>query len=473
MQIHLLHVNDVHSQLENYMRLGSQLKRLRSSLRQEGHAVLTFDIGDLVDRVRPETEASMGRQSVDMFAALGVDGWVFGNNEGLTIPMSDWSALSRRSQAVVFGTNLSDADGQPFPFFERRHIYECMGLRIGVFGLTPNYHLPYQMLGVDAKDPVVEAMHAVRWFSDQHVHAIICLSHLGRMADHQLAERVPGIDVILGGHSHEFMVDAEWVNRTAIFQPGKHARVFGHTTLDFGDDMSLQTVCCEAIPIHLDTPYEIAMFDAYQAHKVQAKAALSHTIASISEPLPIAYEHESTFPNLLADVLYDAFPADFSLMMTGALNASLLPGEIDLEHLLAACPTPTRPIIATIEGRHILAVLQKGLEAETYNRHGIGFGFRGGKIGTLVVSGADIFVRMCNGYRLIDKVKIGDETLQRDIEYQVLTCEYMWLSPIFSPFHYARNIVYQTPLVRDVLRDRLRDDGRLDRAKQHRYHFDT
>lgn len=471
MQIHLLHVNDVHSQLENYMRLGRQLKDLRQSLLDDGHAVLTFDLGDLVDRVRPETEASMGMQSVDMLAALGVDGWVFGNNEGLTIPTKDWPELSRRSQTVVFGTNLKNYQGQPFSFFEQVYVYNKSGLRIGVFGLTPNYNLPYGMLNVKAGDPFEEATQAVRSLTEFRVDAIVCLSHLGRMTDHRLAERVKGIDVILGGHTHEFMTDAEWVNQTAIFQPGKHARMFGHTTLVFDGDKSLQCVRCEAIPVNLRTTCDMTMLAAYKAHHKLTKAVLSRPIASISERLEINYERESTFPNLLADILYDEFSSDLSLMMTGALNASLLPGDVDMEQLLGACPTPTRPIVATIEGRYILSVLEKGLMEETYNRHGIGFGFRGGKIGALVVSGAKVKVCQRFDRYTIDAIKIGDVALRPDAEYRVATCEYMWLSPVFSEFRNALSIDYCSPLLRDVLLARLDDEGRVERAKLPRYHF--
>lgn len=471
MQIHLLHVNDVHSQLENYMRLGSQLRTLRTSLQSDGHIVFTFDLGDLLDRVRPETEASMGMQSVEMLASLGVDGWVFGNNEGLTIPTGDWPLLVDKADTSVFGTNLKNHLGQPFDFFEQYHIFEKQGVRVGVFGLTPNYRLPYNMLGVDAEDPFLQAAQMVRLLTDRSCDVIVCLSHLGRNTDKRLASVIPGIHVILGGHTHEFMTEAELVGSTAIFQPGKFARVFGHTTVFLDKDNGVQSVHAQAVPVKLDTPYDALMFRAYQAYLPRTKSILSRPVAKLSEPLAVKYDEESLFPNLLADVLNDEFPGDFALMMTGALNASLLPGQINLENLLSACPTPTRPIVLTIQGRHILHVLEQGVQASTYNRHGIGFGFRGGKIGVLVVSGATVFVRESKETRTVEAVKIGEEYLDPDRDYQLITCEYMWLSPVFSEFQKASVVSYQPPLVREVLLARLQDEVRLDKAKEPRYQW--
>ncbi|WAH36579.1 bifunctional metallophosphatase/5'-nucleotidase [Alicyclobacillus dauci] len=470
MQIHLLHVNDVHSQLESYMRLGWQLRSLRSSLQAAGHVVLTFDLGDLLDRVRPETEASMGVINADMCAKLGVDGWVFGNNEGLTIPVADWPILAERAHTIVFGTNLKQSTNVPFHFFHDYHIYEVQGVRVGVFGVTPNYRLPYDMLKVHAEDPYQRAQDIVARLQAEDCDIVVCLSHLGLNADHAMANQVDGIDVILGGHTHQFMKAAEWTRGTAIFQPGKHARVFGHTTLTLDASRRVTDVVSRAVPVHLDTPYDEAMLAAYEAHMPQVQSVLHRQAAALPERLPVDYDDESVFANLLADVLYDEFPGDFSLMMTGALNASLLPGPIQLEHLLGACPTPTRPIVVGLKGSEIYDVLRQGIERETYARRGIGFGFRGGQIGYLVVSGATIVLSNGDdGELFVSEIRVQDQPIDPDTIYRVITCEYLWLSPVFAPFRQARDISYQPPLVREVLFARLHDEGRLARAKTRRY----
>ncbi|GMA63240.1 5'-nucleotidase C-terminal domain-containing protein [Alicyclobacillus fastidiosus] len=472
MQIHLLHVNDVHSQLESYMRLGHQLRALRSSLVDQGDIVLTFDLGDVLDRVRPETEATMGVVNVDMMAALGVDGWVFGNNEGLTIPVECWPALTQHANTVVYGTNFRQPTKGAFDYFSDYHVYVRNEVRIGVFGLTPNYTLPYDMLGVLAEDPFERAKAAVQELRGARCDVIVCLSHLGRRTDHQLARDVAHLDVILGGHTHEFMTEPDWVNHTAIFQPGKHARTFGHTTITLDANRRVIGVSAMPIEVLLESPYDERMEKAYVDHCEGVSETLHRRVATIAEPLPVIYERESAFANLLADVMYDEIPGDLCVMMTGALNASLLSGDIELIHLLGACPTPTRPIVVTLTGHELIAVFNQGIQEATYARRGIGFGFRGGLIGYLVVSGAIIDVTNGEGDApTVREIRIGGKPVQEDREYRVVTCEYLWLSPVFGAFRNARDVTYQRPLVREVLLARLQDEGRMERAKTPRYRY--
>lgn len=470
MRIHLLHMNDVHSQLESYMRLGHQLRQLRRQLETNGDIVLTFDVGDVLDRVRPETEASMGLINVDMMAQLGVDGWVFGNNEGLTIPVADWPVLTRHANAIVFGTNFKRSHGVSFDFFSDYHIFERQGIRIGVFGVSPNYQLPYEMLRVHTEDPVKRGEEAVTALLHQNCDVIVCLSHLGRHADHDFARRVPDINVVLGGHSHEFMTAEDWVGATAVFQPGKHARAFGYTTLTLDAERRVISVESRAIPVHYQSPFDEKMEAAYVRHLPHVERVLEREVVALSERLPLAYDAESPFANLLADVLFDEFEGDFAVMMTGALNASARPGVMDLENLLGACPTPTRPVIVSLLGSELYAVFEQSVQPSTYARHGIGFGFRGGQIGYLVVSGASVILsRDAAGILHVNDIYIGNHLMRPDRMYRVITCEFLWLSSVFPQFRNARAIEYREPLIREVLLARFQDEGRLEKAKQLRY----
>lgn len=460
-------MNDLHSRLENHMRIGAKLRALRAEIERKGEAWLTFDLGDVLDRVRPETEATTGLLNADLMRTLGVDGWVFGNNEGLTIPVERWEELVRRSGAVAFGTNLRRSDGRPFPFFTDTHVYRTGGMRIGVFGLTPNYDLPYRMLGVTALDPLESARRAVRDLVAQRVDAIVCLSHMGLRFDRMLAQELPQITCILGGHTHETMYEAEYIGQTAVFQPGKHGFSFGHTVLERSQGRVLAR--SERVPVEPWDALDARMMETYARQRADVERELKRPVASLAERLQLGYEDECTFANLLTDILFDAFDGQLALMMAGALNASLLPGRITAEHVLGACPTPTRPIVVTMRGADILEAIDLALKPEIYDRQGIGFGFRGGRIGVLALSGGIAEIERRTGARRVRRVLLGGEPIQPERDYRVVTCEYLWLSPLFPPFRRARDITYQRPLVRDLLMKHLGDPGRVERARLPRY----
>ena len=65
----------------------------------------------------------------------------------------------------------------------------------------------------------------------QDAQVIITLTHLGIGADERLAQAVPGIDVIFGGHSHSRVQAAIQVGHTLIVQAGAFGSDVGRLDL--------------------------------------------------------------------------------------------------------------------------------------------------------------------------------------------------------------------------------------------------
>lgn len=72
---------------------------------------------------------------------------------------------------------------------------------------------------------------------------IICLSHIGLKQDMLMAETVDGIDIILGGHSHDILDRPVQVRDTFICQTGSHGRYFGAYEFDN------QKMMAEVVPL--------------------------------------------------------------------------------------------------------------------------------------------------------------------------------------------------------------------------------
>ena len=80
--IHILHTNDLHSHFENWPRMRRFLLEHQAAYRKQGDTVLTFDIGDAMDRSHPLTEATNGQINTELLNQIGYDGVTIGNNEG-------------------------------------------------------------------------------------------------------------------------------------------------------------------------------------------------------------------------------------------------------------------------------------------------------------------------------------------------------------------------------------------------------
>lgn len=485
MKIHILHTNDVHSQLENQMRVGHALRSLRSQLRSDSQPVLTFDIGDVLDRVRPETEASLGRLNAELLGALGVDGWVFGNNEGLTVPADVWPELAQKSQSTVFGTNIRDESGNQLPDFKDYQIFDISGVTIGVFGVTPLYVKPYEHLGVTILDPVKEAARAVSALRGRGVDIVIALSHLGLRVDHALAVDVPGIDVILGGHTHQLMDAPVYEGHTAIFQVGKYGMAFGHTTLTV-DDASHELLRVTGCPIrpHVLEPVDADMWSTYQSYNASITEYLDTPVCDLCAPLETSLTEESSFANLLAEILWheyssdgqsvDGQSVDGALFVSGLLGASLLAGTVRKRHIHAACSTPTRPAIINVQGRDLLALFERALQPEFSSQRGFGFGFRGSVVGHIGVANITITAHQsASGNVVLDEVFIGAQALDEDKVYRIATTEYLWLAPVFPEIRLCPDVDIPPPLLRDLLMTRMHDAQLVSDARVSRIHIEA
>ncbi len=110
------------------------------------------------------------------------------------------------------------------------------GLRIGVFGLMGRDaagDIQFAPAGIFT-DPIEAAKRLVDSLRNkEHVDLVLCLSHSGtsvdrsRSEDENLATEVPGIDVIVSGHTHRILEQPLRVGNTVIVSAGVNGEYLG------------------------------------------------------------------------------------------------------------------------------------------------------------------------------------------------------------------------------------------------------
>ena len=248
-RITILHTNDTHSCIEpekngnaGVLNRALLIEHIADSVGKEN--MLLLDCGDF-SQGSLYYNCFKGSTEVELMNAMGYDAGTLGNHEfdfGL-------ENLARLLQVAEFDVVCANYDFtgtvceglvKPYTVIERG------GKKIGVFGLSPdpkglvaqeNYE------GVTFISPVEAAQKCVAELKEKECDAIVCLSHLGwkiknEYNDERLATETSGIDVILGGHSHDyFEQSASYVNseeKTVVMQQmGKNGRYLGYVTLKF------------------------------------------------------------------------------------------------------------------------------------------------------------------------------------------------------------------------------------------------
>ena len=225
----ILHTNDMHSRIDPFPDdgrtnggLGGMARRasLINQIRQQEKNVLLLDSGDIFQGT-PYFNFFGGELEYKLMTQMRYDAATFGNHdfdnglEGLQrqLPHAGFPFLSANYD---FNKTIFKDQFQPYKVFQKQ------GVKVGVFGLG------IELAGlVDKKnyqntvylDPVQRAADTVKQLREiEQCHLVILLSHLGykyenaKIDDRKLAQQVPGIDLILGGHTHTFMEAPEKIN---------------------------------------------------------------------------------------------------------------------------------------------------------------------------------------------------------------------------------------------------------------------
>lgn len=387
-QVVLLHSNDIHSRLENAARIAAIIADERRVLGAD--RVLAVDIGDHMDRMRMETEGSEGRVNLALLQEAGYEAITLGNNEGLTYTGAALHELySSPSRFAVVCANMTlDSTGERPEWMQPGIIVEKNGLCIGLVGATANYAPFYKLLGWTTTPPLDAIREQVRALRSR-CDVMIVMSHLGLPLDRQMAEEIPGIDLILGGHTHHLLEEPIVIGETTLCAAGKFGDYVGRVEIrvDSLTGKPVFSACCLPTGAYPERPEAEALIRTYGE---EAKRRLGKVLATLVQPLPARVDRESALPNLLAAGLRRHADAEIGIVNAGQLLGGLAIGDVSAGELHALCPSPINPCRMLIAGAHLREALEQSLLDDYVFKPIRGFGFRGEVLGMLAVDGLSI-----------------------------------------------------------------------------------
>ncbi|MBE3595717.1 MAG: bifunctional metallophosphatase/5'-nucleotidase [Hydrogenibacillus sp.] len=432
MRITLIHSNDVHSRFEMMPKIAAYAERLRRERR--GEAVWLIDLGDHVDRAHPLTESTAGEANARVLEASGYDFVTIGNNEGLSLSPKALAALYQGAPFDVLVANLfyapdgrgeAESGGMRLrPEWARPYaVRAAAGRTIGFIGLTTPF-MYYTLLGWNVASPQ-EVLDALIPELRPHVDALVVLSHLGYFVDRRLAEVYPEIDLILGAHTHHRFPEGVRVGRTVITQSGRGGMEVGRTELIWTDDRftgGRPLIRTRTIAVGKEADAS-AVRQALAAAEAAGRSALSRPVARLSRPLPVAYDRESPFANVLARAVRRATEADAALLTSGLLLHDLRAGVISYGEVLTACPHPISPCVLTLSALELKHILNEALRPSHMMMSVRGYGFRGSVLGHPAVDGIEVVVVHKGGQSFVVRLEKDGCPLDDDAVLRVATAD--------------------------------------------------
>ncbi len=466
----LLHTNDLHSHLEETSKIAGYIDGVRE--RTEPNELIVVDCGDFLDRARMETEGTMAAVNRELMERIGYDAALPGNNEGLSYTPDELDRIFTGTTVPFVCANMAlSATGRPPSWMIPSLVLERAGMRIGLIGLTVPYAEYYDLLGWEAGEPIAVLEAEVARLKPQ-TDAIVVLSHLGLRSDERIAATVPGVDLILGGHTHHLLEVPLLVGDTAICAAGKFGAYVGHLQLEFGADRRLVKVSGGSRPTE-DMAASEDIDAVIAAHREQAKLKMGRKIARLSEPLSLRYDRESPLPTLLSAAIRTMTGAELALVNAGQLLEGLAAGGVTEERIHGICPSPINPCSVRLNGELILRSLEESLLPEFQNLEIRGFGFRGRVLGTLCLDGIEVSADLARPpYHRIVEARVGGTALDKHREYTVATLDMFTFGVGYIGLKEGRDIRYYLPeFIRDVLVRSLNDSLLIARSKEPRWRY--
>ncbi len=204
--------------------------------------MLVLDAGDLLFKKYPnpvQEDGIIGMTGkahliVEIFNAMGYDAMGIGDDD-LTLGKESLLEISRKAKFPFLCSNLLDeASGKTL--FQTSLIKEINGLRIGLFSLlSPDFFASPsdpRKKGLNFRSPIEIAKAMVEELKPK-TDLILLLSHLGYQKDIEVAQTVPGINLILGGHTGVNLPYPPVIKNIIILQTASRGMFGGKLNLFF------------------------------------------------------------------------------------------------------------------------------------------------------------------------------------------------------------------------------------------------
>lgn len=257
-----------------------------------------------------------GQDMVNVMNALKPDAMTF--HWEFTLGSDRVAELVESLPFAALGQNIFDAEwDEPSELFPPYKMFERGGVKIAVIGqafpympiANPRWMFPEYAFGI--RDANMAKM--VQEVRAKGAECVVCLSHNGCDVDKKMASVVPGIDVILSGHTHDALPEPIQVGQTIIVPSGSNGKFVSRIDLDVrgGKMMGFKH---KLIPIFADViapdPKVTAVIEAERA---PYKEEMAEVIGQTDSTLYRRGNFNGTWDDLICDALLSERDAEIAL----------------------------------------------------------------------------------------------------------------------------------------------------------------
>ncbi len=416
LRLTILHTNDIHARLHQFTRIVTLVRRIRQEVVDLGGHCLYLDAGDVEDTTLLESVLTRGAFMNTLLRAAGCDQVTLGN----AIPIR-YGPQAVANQATPFGkpllcANLFTPEGSSLPGVMPYQLLTIEDLTLAVIGFTAPMDFYATLFKYPVYNPIELMPALIEKVRSEGAKTILALTHIASKQDIQLAESVPGIDLIIGGHDHQRISPPMRVNETLVTQSGQYGEMLGR--LDLVIDRATGSILEHTgtlIPVTEDIPEDEQILQVIDAEKKRIDIMLNETIGEVNVPLNLSDDAECAAGNLQADAVLDHVEgAQLAFMVNGHWVEGLEAGAITQRQLYAANRSAGNPALVNLSGAQIRQWLVAALKPDNIASQLIPL--RGQKVGMPGISGMRVIADRAHLEALqvlVDGKLMDDKTIYR------------------------------------------------------------
>lgn len=402
--LHVIHINDFHSRIEpinafdstcsaedaaenkcfgGVARVATKINALRDAIRAEGGNVIVVDAGDQFQGSLFYTTYK-GAAEAEFMEGIGFDVMAVGNHEFDDGPEGLAAFLDKVSFPVISGNTDVSQNNLLAGRVQNHVVLEVGGEKVGIISALATDTVDTASPGpsVIFQDEIDSLSADVAALEAEGVTKIIGLTHVGIVKDLEIAAAVPGLDAVVGGHSHTLLSASDpkragaypvWVDGqngalVPVVQAYAYGKYVGHLVLTFDDAGNLKfaegdTILLDA-SVTPDPEIEARVAEMAAPIEELKNKVVAEATADIDGSRETCRAVECPMGNLIAEAMLDRVKdqgVTIAIQNGGGIRASIDAGPVTMGEVLTVLPFQNTLSTFEVTGDVVLAALENGV----------------------------------------------------------------------------------------------------------------
>lgn len=369
----IFYINDLHAQFPEMRELRSESDKFEA-YSQKNPDVDSFKLcgGDSFLGAQ-ESNNKLVTSFLDL---IGIEYSAMGNHDVDDIDILKKDLHKMSTKYIV--TNLNKHGDTPLDEhinkgkIVRSAIVEKNGNKYGLVGAAPfslnkyekfqQAHMSFDKYNQTKK----EIQREIDKLEEQGVNKIIMLSHIGYPNDVKLAKEVKGLDIIIGGHSHDLLEGLKSEKNVfkspdgspvIITQAGKNGWYYGLLDVMFDDKGKIVEAKNKVIPT-IEASQSMIM--EFFENRFLGKAEPLGDVTRIDEVKGHPRISENPYANFFCDAMKSELDADIAIMNSANIRGRAKKGTLTSTILSGIAPFKNKLVKVKISEKDLLSALNEG-----------------------------------------------------------------------------------------------------------------